>query len=283
MSGDGKHHAKIRTADGGGGSNQLLIVGGLVAVIGGGAIWYLNRAGDETKLNPLFSSAEARNISTTNGQRGEMTLSDGSKLSIGPATKLTIIPDYNTAFRGIKVNGTVSFDVKPSAGVPLEIRVGGAALVMNEGAAVVRGYADEEDGYINLTAGTASVRGKGERRELTAPAAVRVSKDSVVTDAEPAAAALATSWATGTVSIKDTPLKDVLPLFTKYYALTMEVADPALLTRPVTMDAQLDSKQKAIDALAASAFVKFGYNDSKPILRDDPAAAAKAAKAAPKP
>ncbi len=282
MAGDGKHHAKIRTADGGG-SNQLLIVGGLVAVIGGGAIWYLNRAGDVSKLNPLFTSAEARNVSTTNGQRGDMTLSDGSKLTIGPATKLTIIPDYNTTFRGVKVQGTVALDVKASPGIPLEVRVAGAALVIDEGAAVVRGYTDEEAGYINLTAGKASVRGKGERRELTAPVAVRIGKDSIVTDADPAAATLATSWATGTVSFKETPLKDVLPLFTKYYALTMEAADPALLTRPVTMDAQLDSKQKAIDALAASAFVKFGYDGNKPILRDDPAAAAKAAKAAPKP
>lgn len=282
MSGDGKHHAKIRTADGGG-SNQLLIVGGLVAVIGGGAIWYLNRAGDESKLNPLFTSAEARNINTSNGQRGDMTLSDGTKLTIGPATKLTIIPDYNTTFRGAKVQGTVAFDVKASPGIPLEVRVAGAALVIDEGAAVVRGYTDEEDGYINLTAGKAFVRGKGERREITAPAAVRISKDSTVTDADPGAAALATSWATGTVSIKEMPLKDVLPLFTKYYAITMEAADPALLTRPVTMDAQLDSKQKAIDALAASAHVKFGYDGNKPILRDDPAAAAKAAKAAPKP
>jgi ferric-dicitrate binding protein FerR (iron transport regulator) len=282
MAGDGRHHPKVKTADGGG-SNQMLIVGGLIAVIGGSAIWYLNRAGDESKLNPLFNAAEARKVSTNNGQRGDMTLSDGTKMTIGPATKLTIIPDYNTTFRGVKVDGTVAFDVKASPGVPLEVRTAGAAVVIDEGAMVVRGYADEADAYINLTAGKASVRGKGERREITAPAAVRIGKDSTVTDADPAAATLATSWATGTVSIKDMPLKDVLPLFTKYYAITMEAADPALLTRPVTMDAQLDSKQKAIDALAASAFVKFGYDGNKPILRDDPAAAAKAAKAAPKP
>jgi hypothetical protein len=44
------------------------------------------------------------------------------------------------------------------------------------------------------------------------------------------------------------------------------------------MEAALDSKQKAISALEESAFVKFAYDNNKPTLKDNPAAAAKAAK-----
>ena len=81
---------------------------------------------------------------------------------------------------------------------------------------------------------------------------------------------------------RDLPLGDVLPLFNRYYAMTIEVKDKSLLTRAVTMEAALDSKLKAIAALEASAFVKFAYDGQSPVLRDDPAAAAKAAKAAKK-
>jgi hypothetical protein len=60
--------------------------------------------------------------------------------------------------------------------------------------------------------------------------------------------------------------------------MQMEVADKALLTRPVTMTATFEGKKEAIAALEAAALVKFGYDGTKPILKDDPAAAAKAAK-----
>lgn len=271
------HHTHIATASAGTPIGQLVVVGLIIAVFGGAGLWYLNRKGEDNKLNTLFKSADVRKISTTNGQRGNVTLSDGSTLSIGPATALVIIPDYNKLYRGIMVDGTVAMDVKASPNTPLELRSGGAAIVIDSGSVIVRGYADEGDVTIDLKTGSALVRAKDARRQVTAPAMLHVSKDSTLSDADPSAVELATSWATGKVQIKDMPLKDVLTLFTKYYALTMKAGD-ALLTRRVTMEADLESKQKAINALEASAFVKFGYDGSTPMLRDDPAAAAKAAK-----
>ena len=272
-----KHHAHIKTADAGMPVGQIATVGLIVAVLGGGGLWWLNRKGEDNKLNTLFASKDVRIIPTMNGQRGDITLSDGSKLNIGPSTKLTIIPKYNDLYRGVKVEGSASFDVKPSPNIPLEVRAGGATFVLNEGAFVVRGY-DDEDVILKLTAGSGEVRAKGTRRQLTAPAAVKIAKDSTLTDADMAAADVATSWVDGKVVFKGITLKEVLPLFVRYYAMNIEVKDAALLSRPVNMEAQLDSKQKAITALEQSAFVKFAYDGSKPMLKDDPAAAARGAK-----
>ena len=276
------HHAHIKAADPGMPVSQIVIVGLIIAVLGGGGLWYLNRAGEDNKLNSLFSSSEARKISTSMGQRGDITLSDGSTLNIGPATKLTIIPDYNKQYRGVKVEGTAKFDVKPSSGAPLEVRAGGGVFVLNEGAFVIRSYDDEGGVTFKLTTGTVQMRAKDVRRDVTAPAALHIGKDSSVSDAEAGAVEIATAWADGKVIFRDLPLGDVLPLFNRYYAMTIDVKDKSLLTRRVTMEAALDSKLKAIAALEASAFVKFAYDGQAPVLRDDPAAAAKAAKAAKK-
>lgn len=267
----GHHQSQMGTVGTGMPLSQIAIVVLIVVVVGGAGIWYLNRKGEDSKLNIAFKSSEVRKISTSNGQRGNMTLSDSTTLAIGPATSVTIIPDYNDAYRGIQVDGTVAFDVKYSPNTPLEVRAGGAAVVMDSGSLVVRDYSDEGDGIIYLKSGTALVRAKDVRRQVTAPARLAIGRDSTLTEADSAAADLATSWSTGTVQIKDMPLGDVLKLFTKYYALTMK-ADDALLTRPVTLEANLDSKQKAIDALEASAAVKFGYDGSQPVLRDNPKA-----------
>jgi ferric-dicitrate binding protein FerR (iron transport regulator) len=275
------HRRAAHVGDTSAGGNKQIIIVALIAAVGGGAgIWYLNRAGEDNKLNSLFNSAEARKISTSSGQRGNITLSDGSTLSIAPATKLTVIPDYNKTHRGVKVEGGLQMGVKASANTPLEMRVGGAALVLNEGSVIARAYPDEGDAYIKITEGSAEVRAKEVRRQITAPASLHVSKDSMLTDADAATVDAATAFADGKLTINNQPLSAVLPLFQKYYALTVE-ADKSLLDRPVTMTAGLDSKSDAIKALEASAFVKFTYEGTnpKPVLRDDPAAAAKAAKA----
>ena len=128
------------------------------------------------------------------------------------------------------------------------------------------------EGYIKVTSGSGELRAKDARRQVTGPVAVKISKDSSITDADAAAADLATSWVGGTVKINEMPLKNVLKLFDKYYALNMKVTDEGLLARSVTMEAQLDSKQKAINALEASAGVKFAYDGSTPTLKDDPRA-----------
>ena len=272
------HHAHIKTVDQGMPLGQKLIIGLVVAVIGGGGLWYLGRAAEDSKLNTLFGSQDARKISTNNGQRGNITLSDGSVLSVGPATKLTVIPEYNTQYRGVKVEGTAGFDVKASVGTPIEIRAGNGIFVLDEGEFVVRSYPDEGDVMFKLTSGSAQVRVKDVRRAIAAPALLYIGKDSMLVDGDSAAADLAMAWLQGSVRFKDMPLKDVLPLLNKYYALIMEVSDSALLARPVTMEASLESKQKAIDALEKAIFVKFAYSGTTPTLKDDPAAAAKAAR-----
>lgn len=272
------HHAHIKTTDEGAPKGQMVIVGLIIAVLGGGGLWYLNRAGEDNKLNTLFASQDARKISTNSGQRGDITLSDGSKLSVGPATRLTIIPEYNTLYRGVKVEGTAGFDVKAVANTPLEIRAGGAAIVLDEGTFIVRSYPDEGDVTFKLTAGSAQVRAKDLRRDITAPATLYIGKDSAVSDIDETTANLAVSWMTDTVHFRDMPIRDLLPLLEKYYALKIDLTDDALLSRPVTLSASLESKQKVIDALEKAAFVKFTYSGSTPTLQDDPAAAARAAR-----
>jgi ferric-dicitrate binding protein FerR (iron transport regulator) len=279
------HHAHIAPDTGGGGKMQLIIVAIVAVVLGGGGILYLNRAGEDNKLNTLFHSQDARKITTNNGQSGDVTLSDGSALSIAPATKLTIIPEYNRAYRGIMAEGGLKIDVKASPNTPLELRAAGAALVLSEGSVIARAYPDESDAYIRLVSGSGEVRAKDARRQLTGPVTIRVAKDSTISDADPAAADEAVAFADKRVVINNKPLSAVLPLLQKYYGLNPDVPDKALLDRPVTMEGALGgSNKEAVQALEKSAFVKFTYEGTnpKPILKDDPAAAARAAKAAPK-
>jgi ferric-dicitrate binding protein FerR (iron transport regulator) len=250
--------------------SQMIVVGLIVVVLAGVGIWWLNRKSEGGALNTLFVSKDARNIATVNGQRGDITLSDSTVVRIGPATKLIIIPEYNERYRGIRVEGTAAVSVGRS-NTPLEVRVGNAAVVARSTAFVVRGYPDEDEVFIKLTEGNVYVRVGDTRRDMTAPSAIQVAKDGTISEPSADAIDQATMWADGKVVFRNLPLKDVLPRFDKYYALKMKVADDAILSRSVTMEAEIDSKLKAIAALEKSAMVKFGYDGTTPMLRDAPA------------
>jgi hypothetical protein len=69
----------------------------------------------------------------------------------------------------------------------------------------------------------------------------------------------------------------VLPLITRWYGLEIKVPDQALLARPVTASASLESSREAIAAIERSAKLAFDYEGKTMILRDAGTAAPKAA------
>jgi ferric-dicitrate binding protein FerR (iron transport regulator) len=78
----------------------------------------------------------------------------------------------------------------------------------------------------------------------------------------------ALGWVAGQLSISDMPIKSVLPLLKRWYALDVLPPEAALLNRRVTIRAGLDSARVAMTALEQSGSVLFDSNGKKWILRD---------------
>jgi ferric-dicitrate binding protein FerR (iron transport regulator) len=82
------------------------------------------------------------------------------------------------------------------------------------------------------------------------------------------------AWTDDSLVVVNQPLRAVLPVLTRWYGLDLKVPDGALLDRPVTFRAPLNSSRLAVEGIERSGNVRYSYAGQDLALRDvnDPAA-----------
>jgi ferric-dicitrate binding protein FerR (iron transport regulator) len=266
-------------ADSDGGRGAMIAVGVLLlgaAAVGG---WFVMQSGEHGVATGAYTLPDAKQVSVTAGQRGNLPLGSGDTVAIGSDTKITVGGEYGTKVRSVRVDGSANFRV--SNGVHFEVNAKDVVLGTTGGSFAVRAYKDDPETVVRVKEGEVKVTGPKEARTIAAGKSISVAKDGTMS--EPAAAAVdqALGWTDGKVDFTNTPLKVVMAEMARWYDLPVTTKDTSLYSRPVTMSVALESKKDAIAALEESANVKFSYDkDSKPVLADAPKGAKPAAKAA---
>ena len=276
---EAKHHVERVQSDGGRG--VMIGVAGLLLVAAAAGGWWVLQRGAHDVAASSYTLSDAKQVSVMPGQRGNLPLAPGDTAAIGSDTRITQGGDYGTKARAVKVDGSANFRV--SAGTRFDVNVRDVSVYTVAAAAfAVRGYKDDDATIVSVKEGEVKVESPKESRSVAAGKAVAVAKDGTISDASAQAVEQALGWTEGKVSFTNDPLKHVMSEMARWYNVPVTTKDSSLLTRPVTMSVDLSSSKAAIAALEESANVKFTYDkDSKPILQDAPAKAAKAAKPAP--
>ncbi len=276
-----KHHVEKVNADGGRG--VMIAVGVLLlgaAAVGG---WFVLQSGAHGQATSSYTLPDAKNVTVTVGQRGNLPLGPGDTAAIGSDSRITVGGDYGTKVRAVRVDGSANFHV--SSGVHFEVNAKDVSIGTTSGSFAVRAYKDDPAIIVRAKEGDVKVDSPKESKTISAGKSIAVAKDGTMSEPAPAEVDQALGWTEGKVDFTNTPLKVVMAEMARWYDLPVTTKDTSLYSRPVTMAVALDSKKDAIAALEQSASVKFTYDkDSKPVLQDAPKKAgkpAKAAKAAP--
>lgn len=276
-----KHHVEKVDADGGRG--VMIAVGVLLlgaAAVGG---WFVLQSGAHGQATSSYTLPDAKNVTVTVGQRGNLPLGPGDTAAIGSDSRITVGGDYGTKVRAVRVDGSANFRV--SSGVHFEVNAKDVSIGTTSGSFAVRAYKDDPAIIVRVKEGDVKVDSPKESKTISAGKSIAVAKDGTMSEPAPAEVDQALGWTEGKVDFTNTPLKVVMAEMARWYDLPVTTKDTSLYARPVTMAVALDSKKDAIAALEQSASVKFTYDkDSKPVLQDAPKKAekpAKAAKAAP--
>ncbi|HMA22778.1 MAG TPA: FecR family protein, partial [Gemmatimonadaceae bacterium] len=91
-----------------------------LAVALAGAV-YMNRLGEDDAILSAVSAQGIQPIASSPGQIGSLTLGDGTKMRIGPETKVFIPDGFPTKIRAIKVEGAAHFDVADGQALPFRV------------------------------------------------------------------------------------------------------------------------------------------------------------------
>ncbi len=223
----------------------------------------------ESALDAALTSTDAQVLSSGNGQRGALTLRDGTRAMLGSATRLRVPSAFGNTLRTISLEGTATFTPTPAAshprGLPFAVRAGATTLTAQGTVFSVRHFPGEDGSVLSVAEGAVELRHRanGSTLRVEAGQAVRFTEAGVITPLDVSARDVALAWTRDSIVFNATPLRLVLPELVRWYGMNATIADSSLLDRPVTMRIPLTSSGEATDALtrAAGLAIQFGKND----------------------
>src|SRR5687768_12263336 len=99
----------------------IRIAATVVLLLGAGLLWRVTQSGPDTPTAP-------QTFATAVGQTDSVTLSDGTRVVLAPASRLTIAIDYNEKDRLVRLEGEALFDVPHDDSKPFTVLAGLATI-----------------------------------------------------------------------------------------------------------------------------------------------------------
>ncbi len=258
------------------GKKNSWVMPALIAVVALGialvGVWYFDAIGEQAAIAGALAAPDAKSFNSPSGQLANVTLNDGTKVSLTPESKLTVAKDFSgKAMRAVRLDGGATFEVAPGQEKQFQVRAGKAAIFAT--GTVFTVYAYGVDSTITVAVKEGSVKleqpmGTKDAHEIAAGKALFVDQKGTVRSPDASELAEATSWTNQRVTLTNRQLRNAIAMFKRWYGMTVLVPDLPLLDRPVTLDAPLDSSRAAISQVEQTASVKFGWEDQSMVFRD---------------
>jgi transmembrane sensor len=184
---------------------------------------------------PTAAPATTKTFATKTGQRDSVLLADGSRVILGPESRLTVSADFGTSARSVELVGDAMFDVRHDPAKPFSVHVANA--IVEDLGTTFTIESDVRDtttvavisGSVRLRAAGASesaTLAAGDRGSLTANGSVRAYRQAVV----PADS----SWTHGVLEFHDASMRRVAGEVRRWFGVDLKVADSSLLSVPLT-------------------------------------------------
>jgi transmembrane sensor len=212
-----------------------LVIGSLLAAAAVTGVAFTMRSSPPAAAPAKTLSA--RTYTTKIGQRDSVVLTDGSRVLLGPDSRLVVPSEYGSTSRSVELRGDGYFDVRHDSGKPFAVRVGevliedvGTTFTVESDAgdttsvAVVTGSVRLRAG--NSAAGSGVLLAAGDRGSIDGGGSATAQRHSVRDED--------TAWTTGRLAFRDASLTRVAGEIHRWYGVTLHVADSSLLNRHVT-------------------------------------------------
>jgi transmembrane sensor len=208
---------------------------------------------------------------TTVGQRATVTLSDGTRVILAPASRLRLDPGFGVARRQLSLQGQGYFMVAPAADKPFVVRTSNVAAQALGTAFTIRQYPMERETRVAVTFGKVAVRDAAALSDapitlLARGDMVRVPLDGarVVTHGIDVDDALA--WTRGRLVFHNAPVAEVLAELRRWYNMDVYIADPQLSGKHVTLSVNNESPAALVRALALVLEANVEWYDNTAVL-----------------
>jgi transmembrane sensor len=185
------------------------------------------------------------------GQRDSVQLPDGTRVLLGPGSRLAVARDYGRRTREVELRGEALFDVPHDEARPFTVHAGGAHVrdigttfsVEADSGGGVRVVVT--DGAVALRAGRGSegelVLRRGERGVLPA-GGTRVQRGRATDDD--------LAWTRGQLVFRDATLTDVAAALRRWYGVELRPGDAAVAARRLTASFDGEDAEQVLNVIA---------------------------------
>jgi ferric-dicitrate binding protein FerR (iron transport regulator) len=244
----------------------------LLTVVGALCLWggytWASKASKVSVITQMLAEADAPQVVTRAGQLGAVSLADSSRARLGADTKIVMVKGFGREYRSASVAGTAAIAVASGNALPLEVRLGDAAVFSDGAEFAVRDFADEPMRFVLAKADGVRVKVGESERTLKSGELIAIPRGGAMRDATAEEATQAFSWLDGKLVLRDVAVRDAMHELFRWYGLDIAVVDTLTLDRKVSLEATLESTKEVIAAMESGAQLKFEWVDNRMTFKD---------------
>ena len=212
----------------------------------------------------------SRTLTTPVGGRDSLVLPDGSQVTLGPGSRLTIAENFGRTERRLSLRGEAFFTVVHDATKPFVVDANGTDI-RDVGTAFVV-HSDANGVRVAVTEGVVEVKHRAAAPVATLKAgdAATVSSTGTISARQGAASPDDLAWTRGRLVFRDTPLSDVSEDLFRWYGVQLDLRDPALRRRPLSASFEGDSIQGVLEVISRTLGATYERHGDTVVLRSVP-------------
>ncbi|HEX2080476.1 MAG TPA: FecR domain-containing protein [Longimicrobium sp.] len=224
----------------------------LVLALGIGLLW--QPAGDLYRDRVL-----TRTVVTGKGERVQLVLDDGSRVLLGVDSRLRYPRRFGRASREVRLEGVAYFEVARDPGRTFTVHSADAVTRVLGTKFTVRDYPGAEPVRVAVTEGRVAVQprraGGGvpvRTAVLVRGQAAEVARPGAAPVVQPTLARPDLAWTQGTIAFENAAVPLVLAELGRWYEVQIQVHDPALAARHLTISFEKEPLDVLLREIAAA-------------------------------
>jgi transmembrane sensor len=203
------------------------------------------------KQNGPSVTAAPKMVATGVGVRDSLSLSDGTKVVLGPLSSVKVIAGYGSGSREVEIRGDAYFEVVHDSSKPFTVYVGNAT-VRDVGTKFAVRSNDSGDIGVSVTEGAVSLaQGRSPKPEVVLKAGDQgtVERGGKVVTHRGAASDDDIAWLNGRLVFREAPLSEVASSMRRWYGIDLQIADPSLANRHITATFSGEPPERVLEVL----------------------------------
>lgn len=234
-------------------ARRLAVAASLLIAVGAGT-WLAVR---EQGGVPAESVAY-REIATRPGQRADVYLSDGTHVVLAAGSRLRFPAPLAQESREVYLEGEAVFEVTHNEDWPFLVRTAHGVTEDLGTKFSMRAFPADSTVTVAVVEGMVALRRDREPGAVLRPGDLgRLTADGRLETERGVALDRYFAWAEGRLVFTDTPLSEVLPELTRWYDLHVELADPSLAARRLTITVTTESTDELLRYIALALAVRY--------------------------